>query len=72
MWTQKHEDECEEKPELLSLEQPTVAPVNASTDTARQEAEGDRDDKRRRVDEPGSTNFNGCSRRSLDIELRAF
>ena len=29
-------------------------PVNASTDTTRQEAEGDRDDKRRRVDEPES------------------
>ena len=46
MWTQKHEDECEE---------PTVSPVIGRTDTTRQEAEGDRDDKRRRIDEPEST-----------------
>ena len=39
---------------LISLEQTTVAPVNASTDTTRQEAERNRDDKRRRVHEPGS------------------
>ena len=36
----------------VSPEQPTISPVNANTDTTRQEAEGDRDDKRRRVDEP--------------------
>ena len=42
------------KPRLISLQQPTVSPVNAITDTTRQEAEGDRDDKRRRVDEPRS------------------
>ena len=42
------------KTKLISPERPTVSPVNASTDTTRQEAEGYRDDKRRRVDEPGS------------------
>ena len=31
-----------------------VSPVNASTDTTRLEPVGDNDDKRRRVDEPGS------------------
>ena len=40
------------KTRLISFEQPTVSPVNASTDTTRQEAEGDHDDKRRRIDEP--------------------
>ena len=42
------------KTRLISLEQPTVPPVSASPDTTRQEAEGDNDDKRRRIDEPGS------------------
>ena len=42
------------KSRLINLEQPTVSPVNASTDTTRQEADGDHDDKRRRIDEPGS------------------
>ena len=42
------------KTRLISLEQTKVSPVNASTDTTRQEAEGDHDDKGRRIDEPGS------------------
>ena len=44
----------EGKTRLISPERPTVSAVNASTNTTRQEAEGDRDNKRRRVDEPGS------------------
>ena len=42
------------KTRLISSEQPTVAPVNASSDAARHEAERDHDDKRRRIDEPVS------------------
>ena len=42
------------KNRLISSEQPTVAPVNASYDAARHEAERDHDDKRRRIDEPVS------------------
>ena len=38
---------------LIRLEQPTVSPDKASTDTTRQEAEENHDDKRRRIDEPG-------------------
>ena len=53
MWTQKHEDECKEKLNSSAFEQPTVSPVNAGIDTTRQEAEGDHDHKRRRIDEPG-------------------
>ena len=46
--------QMEGKTRLISPERPTVSAVNASTNTTRQEAEGDRDNKRRRVDEPGS------------------
>ena len=41
------------KTRLISLEQPTVPSTNASTGTT-QQAEGDHDDKRGRIDEPGS------------------
>ena len=42
------------KTRLISLEQPTVSPVNANSNATRQEAERDHDDKRRRIDEPVS------------------
>ena len=54
MWIQKHEDECEEKTDSSALNNQPVSPVNASTDTTRQEAEEDHDDKRRRIGEPES------------------
>ena len=42
------------KTRLISLEQPTVSLVSASSDATRQEADRDHDDKRRRIDEPVS------------------
>ena len=41
MWSQTYGDECEEKRELSSTDQPTAPPSNATIDTARQETAGD-------------------------------
>ena len=50
MWNPKRE-EMRGKTRPISLEQPTGAFVNANLDAAPQEADGDHDDKRRRIDE---------------------
>ena len=55
MWTPNLGDECEGKPRLTSLEQPSAPTANTSPDTTQQETKEDHDDKRRRIDEPEST-----------------
>ena len=52
------------KARTVSTDQPTAPHSNATTDTARQETEGDHDDKRRQVDEPENTSLTSFSKRS--------